>query len=138
MKLEKMEMEIPTIIFEKRIDKDDVENILNIFKNWCEEEYKKRECKLGKLFEVSICNKENHFSLYFGNKSKYMDVSNGFMIGDVLENDKYIKLYKEICEEAIKYLQYFAKEKKLKLEIIPSEGLANFYKISKTMEHVCV
>lgn len=41
MKLEKMEMEMPAIIFEKRIDKDDVENILNIFKNWCEENIRK-------------------------------------------------------------------------------------------------
>lgn len=138
MKLEKMEIEMPAIIFEKRIDKDDVENILNIFKNWCEEEYKKRECKLGKIFEVSICNKEKFFSLNFGNKTKYMDVSNGFMIGDALENDKYMKLYKEICEEAIDFLQNFSKEKKLKLEIIPSDGLANFYKISKTMKHFYV
>lgn len=49
--------------------------------------------------------------------------------------NKYIKLYKEICEEAIDFLQIFAKENRLKLEVIPSEGLANFYKISKTMEH---
>ena len=132
MKLSKNELIMPCIIFEKEIDNEDANEIVSIFKNWVKDEVEKRATKNGKLLEVSICFSENHYSIMFGNSKKYFDISNGFLIGnDPLKTIRVNQIYLNIVNDCINYMMEFVKENKLKLEVKPSDGLANYYIISR-------
>lgn len=132
MMLSENELIMPCIIFEKEIDTEDANKIVSIFKNWMREEVEKRATKRGKLLEVSICSSENHYSVMFGNSKKYLDISNGYLIGnDILKTMKVNEIYLNIVNEVINFITEFVKENELKLEVKPSGGIANYYVISR-------
>lgn len=132
MKLSNEYFNMSSIIFQQEIDEDDANKLISIFKNWVKDEVNKRQTKKGKLLTFSVCAKDEHYSIYFGNKKKYMHISNGHSItGDILKTLEINKIYLYMINEIVNFIKVYTNEHNLKLEITPSEGLAEWYTISK-------
>lgn len=120
------------IIFEVALDREDCDMILSAFKKWLQEEYDKRACKNGKLFQFSYCNEEVASNIFFENKShtKYLHLMEGYC-GDYLEQQKRHKDYQYVVEEILKYADAFVAENGLTKSIEKTEGLARNYIVSR-------
>lgn len=121
---------MPSIIFNQRLDEEDVKKLTNIFKNWLSDELAKREIKKGKLFEFDITLVSDMASIRFGNKSKYMEIMQG-LSGNPFEDVKQLKIYSSMIENMKQIAKDFINENNLTLEIKPSGGLAMYYIVSR-------
>jgi hypothetical protein len=129
MKLEKKDYKYPILIFEQKIDGEDAMNLLDIFRDWVEKE-DNDDKKDGELFNFYAANEDDNYSLRFGNDFNTVDVCNGlmpFMEGNDLSN----RAYKYLLNEAIGFIEEYAKIKNLKLNITPTNGISKQYVVSR-------
>ena len=128
--LDSIYFDMPSIIFNQKLDEEDVKKLTNIFKNWLSDELAKREIKKGKLFEFDITLVPDMASIRFGNKNKYMEIMQG-LSGNPFEDAKQLKIYSSMIENMKQIAEDFINENDLTLEIKPSGGLAIYYIVSR-------